>query len=74
MSILDIQRDFGMTGTISAPRAAASLITPGIGEYHADVIIVGVAMRHCAVICAAESGASVLLLERARARVTSRNT
>jgi len=55
-----------MTNTISVPQADTSLITPGAGEFNADVIVVGGGNAAlCAAICAATSGASVMLLERA---------
>jgi len=61
-----IKRIISMASTISAPQADTSLITPGVGDFQADVIIVGGGNAAlCAAICAAQTGASVLLLERA---------
>ncbi len=55
-----------MTSTVKSPHANTSLITPGKGNYQADVIIVGGGNAAlCAAICAAQAGASVTLLERA---------
>jgi len=55
-----------MTSTVVTPAADTSLITPAVGDHHADVIVVGGGNAAlCAAICAAESGVSVLLLERA---------
>lgn len=55
-----------MTSSIAAPEADLSKVTAGMGGYQADVIVIGGGNAAlCAAICAAEKGASVMLLERA---------
>ncbi len=55
-----------MTNTVNLPKADLSLVTPGTGELQCDVVILGGGNAAlCAAICAAESGASVTLIERA---------
>jgi len=55
-----------VSSSLAAPAANLSLITPGVGQYQADVIVIGGGNAAlCAAICAAEAGASVMLLERA---------
>ncbi len=55
-----------MTNSVTAVAADLSKITTGAGDYQADVIIIGGGNAAlCAAICAAEKGASVMLLERA---------
>lgn len=55
-----------MTSSLAAPEPQLSKITPGKGDYQADVIVIGGGNAAlCAAICAAEKGARVMLLERA---------
>ena len=55
-----------MTSSLVAAEPQLSRITPGNGDYHADVLVIGGGNAAlCAAICAAEKGARVTLLERA---------
>jgi len=55
-----------MSDSILTPIANPSVLTPGSGSVVADIIVVGGGNAGlCAAICAAEKGASVLLIERA---------
>lgn len=55
-----------MPEVLDAPEADRSVITPGIGPIAADVLVIGGGNAGlCAAISAAETGASVMLLERA---------
>ncbi len=63
---VNIKRILGVSEHVAAPTADLSLVTPGEGEIVADIIVVGGGNAAlCAAISAAETGASVLLLERA---------
>ena len=55
-----------MASSLVAAKPQLSRITPGTGDYQADVLVIGGGNAAlCAAICAAEKGARVTLLERA---------